>query len=45
MRSMGDDEDKSRFSSPRAVAAAFILVGVVLAALFIFVIVLFQRAC
>jgi hypothetical protein len=42
---MVDEEEQHRYSSARAVAAAFILFGVILAALFVFVFVLIQRAC
>jgi hypothetical protein len=42
---MPDEEEQRRYSSGKAIAATFILFGVVLTALFIFIVVLIQRAC
>jgi hypothetical protein len=42
---MVDEEERSRFSSGKAVAAAFLLFGLLLAAGLLFLIVLIQRAC
>ena len=42
---MGDEDERSRFSSGKAVAAAFLLFGLMLAAGILFLAVLIQRAC
>ena len=40
-----DEEERSRFTSGKAVAAAFLFFGLILAAGLIFLVVLIQRAC
>jgi hypothetical protein len=42
---MSDDEERRRFSSGKAVAAAFLFFGLFLCAGLVFLIVLIQRAC
>jgi hypothetical protein len=42
---MSDEEERRRLSSGKAVAATFLLVGLLFCAGLVFLIVLFQRAC
>jgi hypothetical protein len=42
---MSGDEERRRFSSGKAVAATFLLFGLLLFAALVFLIVLVQRAC
>lgn len=45
LRLMRDGDEKARYSSSKAVAAALMLFGIVLAAILLFAVVLVQRAC
>jgi hypothetical protein len=42
---MRDEDEKARYSSSKAVAATFMLFGIVLVAVLLFAVVLVQRAC